>query len=56
MSCSTAGRVSRSKYDAVVREHQETADLYLEAGVIHQPFNASTAFDRSLVPKLAGAR
>ena len=38
--------------DAVVHEHQETADLYLEAGVIHRRVDASTAFDRSLLQKL----
>lgn len=37
--------------DAVVHEHQLTADLYLEAGVIHQSIDASTAFDRSLLAK-----
>ena len=39
--------------DAVVHEHQETADLYLEAGVIHQRIDASAAFDRTLLPRLA---
>lgn len=42
--------------DAVVHDHQDTADLYLEAGVIHQRANAASAFDRSIVPKLAAAR
>lgn len=42
--------------DDVIREHQDTADLYLEAGVIHQPINASAAFDRTILTKLTAAR
>ncbi len=34
--------------DAVVRDHQDTADLYLKAGVIKQAVNVATAFDRSV--------
>jgi sulfonate transport system substrate-binding protein len=34
--------------DEVIHEHQDTADTYLQAGIIHQPINASLAFDRSL--------
>ncbi len=34
--------------DAVIRDHQEVADLYLAAGVIRQPVNVSAAFDRTL--------
>jgi sulfonate transport system substrate-binding protein len=42
--------------DEVIREHQDTADIYLEAGVIHQPIKASLAFDRSLVTNLSATR
>jgi sulfonate transport system substrate-binding protein len=35
--------------DAAVREHQEVADLYLQAGVIHQRVDVSGAFDRSVL-------
>lgn len=35
--------------DAIVREHQGTINLYLEAGVIHQSFDALAAFDRSFL-------
>jgi sulfonate transport system substrate-binding protein len=34
--------------DAIIRDHQEVADLYLAAGVIRQPVNVSAAFDRTL--------
>jgi sulfonate transport system substrate-binding protein len=34
--------------DAIVREHQDVADLYLKAGVIHQPLNVAASFDRSV--------
>jgi sulfonate transport system substrate-binding protein len=34
--------------DAVIRDHQEVADLYLAAAVIRQPVNVSVAFDRTL--------
>ncbi len=40
----------------VIRQHQDTADLFLEAGVIHQPVNASLAFDHTFVKSLTAAR
>jgi len=40
----------------VIRQHQDTADLFLEAGVIHQPVNASLAFDHTFVKNLTAAR
>jgi sulfonate transport system substrate-binding protein len=42
--------------DAVVHEHQAVADLYLKAGVIRQPIEVSSAFDRSLFTNAAAAR
>jgi sulfonate transport system substrate-binding protein len=35
--------------DAAVREHQQVADLYLQAGVIRQRVDVSGAFDRSVL-------
>ena len=34
--------------DSIVHDHQETADLYLKAGIIKQPVNVTAAFDRSV--------
>jgi len=42
--------------DSVVQEHQSVADLYLKAGVIRQPINVSTAFDRSVFTRAVAAR
>lgn len=42
--------------DAIIQEHQAVADLYLKAGVIRQPINVSTAFDRSVFTNAAAAR
>jgi sulfonate transport system substrate-binding protein len=42
--------------DSIIQEHQTVADLYLKAGVIRQPINVSTAFDRSVFTKAAAAR
>ena len=35
--------------DAVVRGHQQVADLYLKAGVIRESVDVTTAFDRTLL-------
>jgi sulfonate transport system substrate-binding protein len=40
--------------DATIHEHQEVADLYFHAGVIHQPLDVATAFDRSVYKVAAG--
>jgi sulfonate transport system substrate-binding protein len=37
--------------DAIVRNHQQVADLYLQAGVIRQNVEMSRAFDRSVFPQ-----
>jgi sulfonate transport system substrate-binding protein len=42
--------------DSIVQEHQAVADLYLKAGVIRQPINVSTAFDRSVFTNTVAAR
>ncbi len=39
--------------DAITRDHQQVADLYLQAGVIRQRVEMTGAFDRSVFP-LAG--
>ena len=36
--------------DAIVRDHQQVADLYLQAGIIRQSVEMSRAFDRSDFP------
>ena len=41
--------------DAIARDHQQVADLYLQAGVIRQHVDMSRAFDRSVFPP-TGAR
>jgi sulfonate transport system substrate-binding protein len=39
--------------DAIIREHQDVADLYYKAGVIHQSINVATAFDRTVYKESA---
>jgi sulfonate transport system substrate-binding protein len=36
--------------DAIIRDHQQVADLYLQAGVIRQNVQMKGAFDRSVFP------